>query len=172
MTIRDMQRSDFERLIEIFTQGISGNLATFTTAAPSWESWNAAHAESCRLVAEENGEVIGWAALTPHGGACAYSGVAEVSIYIDEKLKGKGAGRALLEALITASEREGYWTLEAVIVAENTPSRALFEASGFRYVGYRKKIGRTPDGVWHDTVIYERRSEAVARQSGVLSVER
>lgn len=168
MTIRAMKRSDFERMKEIFTQGINGNLATFTTVAPSWERWNAAHAESCRLVADEGGEVIGWAALTPHGGACAYSGVAEVSIYIDDNHKGKGAGRALLEALVTASEREGYWTLEAVIVAENAPSRALFEASGFRYVGCREKIGRTPDGVWHDTVIYERRSETVARQRAAL----
>ena len=161
MTIRAMQRSDFERAMEIFTQGIDGNLATFTTAAPSWESWSAAHARECRFVADEGGEVIGWAALTPHGGACAYSGVAEVSIYIDGAHKGKGAGRALLKSLIDASQREGYWTLEAVIVAENAPSRALFEASGFRFVGYREKIGRTPDGVWHDTVIYERRSGAV-----------
>lgn len=92
----------------------------------------------------------------------AYAGVAEASIYIGEKYKRKGIGQALLEALIHSSEQNGFWTLQGLITAENTPSLALFRKCGFREVGVREKIGRTPDGVWHDVVLVERRSKVIA----------
>jgi phosphinothricin acetyltransferase len=74
--------------------------ATFQLTAPEWEAWNKEHLSHSRLVALENDEVIGWAALTPVSGRCIYSGVAEVSIYVSGQSRGKGIGMKLLAALI------------------------------------------------------------------------
>lgn len=63
----------------------------------------------------------------------------------------------LLEALIEAAESEGYWTLQAQILRPNAPSRALHLKSGFREVGYRERYGHR-NGIWHDVMLYERRS--------------
>lgn len=72
----------------------------------------------------------------------------------------QGIGSALLNALFDASEKEGYWTLEAEIIAENRASLALHRKYGFREVGYREKLGHR-QGVWHDVILLERRSQLV-----------
>jgi L-amino acid N-acyltransferase YncA len=59
--------------------------------------------------------------------------------------------------MIAESERDGYWTLQAQIMAENTASRALHKKCGFREVGFRERYGHL-DGVWHDVILMERRS--------------
>ncbi len=66
----------------------------------------------------------------------------------------------LLMALIEASEIEGYWTLEAEIIAGNEASLALHNKCGFRKVGYRENLGHR-QGVWHDVILLERRSAIV-----------
>ncbi len=66
-------------------------------------------------------------------------------------------GSALLQALIAASEAEGYWTLQAQILAPNAASRALHRKNGFREVGYRERLGHIGD-LWHDVIVLERRS--------------
>ena len=63
-----------------------------------------------------------------------------------------------MEGLIEASEADGYWTLQAQIMAENLPSIALHRKCGFREVGYRERYGHL-DGVWHDVMLFERRSD-------------
>ena len=72
---------------------------------------------------------------------------------------GCGIGAALLKALISASEREGYWTLQAQVLALNAASRALHAKIGFREIGYRERLGHV-DGHWHDVILMERRSTA------------
>lgn len=160
--IRAMRDEDAQSVLSIYSQGIRTNLATFTARVPSWDEWNGNHAENCRLVYEENGKTLGFAALIRHAGAPAYNGVAELSLYVDESARGRGVGRQLLSALIEASEKAGYWTLESVITADNAASVALHRALHFRLVGRRKRISYTPDGVWHDTLIFERRSPVIA----------
>ena len=64
----------------------------------------------------------------------------------------------MLETLITVSEADGYWTLQAQILARNQASRALHRKCGFREVGYRERYGHI-DNVWHDIVLLERRSD-------------
>ncbi|NIM12934.1 MAG: GNAT family N-acetyltransferase, partial [Candidatus Aminicenantes bacterium] len=58
-----------------------------------------------------NNEILGWVALSPVSGRCVYGGVAEVSVYVGQKARGKGVGLGLMEVLVNASETEGYWTL-------------------------------------------------------------
>jgi L-amino acid N-acyltransferase YncA len=82
--------------------------------------------------------------------------VAEVSIYIGERSRGRGVGRVLLSALIEASESAGIWTLQAGIFPENTASIELHRRAGFRIVGIREKLG-CMHGRWRDVVLMERR---------------
>jgi phosphinothricin acetyltransferase len=78
-------------------------------------------------------------------------------VYVSSGARGQGIGRALIEAIIAASEAEGFWTLQAHIIAGNTPSRELFRVCGFREIGVRERLGHI-DEVWHDVVLTERRS--------------
>jgi phosphinothricin acetyltransferase len=161
MKIRTMEPEDWQKVSAIWKQGIDTNIASFRSEVMSYEDWDNAHLKKCRLVAEDNDEVAAFAVLTPHGGCCAYSGVAEVSIYVDEHHRNKGIGKKLLNELVKQAEAEGLWTLESVIIAENTTSIELHRHCGFNTVGRHEKIGYTPDGVWHDTVVLEYRSKKI-----------
>lgn len=82
----------------------------------------------------------------------------EVSLYVGADSRSRGVGKALLLELIARSEAKGYWTLMSSVFAENSASRALHKACGFREVGYREKITVAADGKWHDTILIERRN--------------
>lgn len=157
MTVRAMTAADWPAVRAIYEDGIATGHATFETSAPAWEQWDGDHLEACRLVAEDAGEVLGWAALTQVSGRCVYAGVAEVSIYVAPAAHGRGIGQRLLSALIDQSERAGLWTLQAGIFPENDASVALHERCGFRIVGRREKLGKT-NGAWRDVLLLERRS--------------
>jgi L-amino acid N-acyltransferase YncA len=145
----------------IYEAGIATGQATFTTSAPTWEVWDASHLAPCRLVATNAAaQVLGWAALTPVSGRQVYAGVAEVSIYIAAEARGRGVGKHLLAALVTESEQQGLWMLQAGIFPENAASLALHASQGFRTVGRRERIGQLR-GRWHDTLLLERRSPVV-----------
>jgi phosphinothricin acetyltransferase len=155
-----MTESDWPMVRTIYEQGIKTGNATFEMEVPSWKEWNTQHLVACRLVAKMQRAVVGWAALTPTSGRCAYGGVAEVSVYVAGPAQGQGVGKALLRALVAESERAGIWTLQAGIFPENVVSLALHERCGFRTVGVRERLGQM-DGVWRDVVLLERRSRIV-----------
>lgn len=157
MTIEPLTADHYQSVKKIYEQGIATGQATFQTSAPEWEEWNQSHVAHSRFVAIEKNEVVGWAALTPVSGRCVYAGVAEISVYIDERYRGKGIGRRLLQHLISESESNNIWTLQAGIFPENISSLKIHESLGFRKVGYREKIGQLK-GVWRDTVLLEKRS--------------
>ncbi len=158
-----MGAEDWPAVARIFEQGIATGNATFERAAPSWERWSAARCPEPRLVARDASGVIGWAALSPVSTRQVYRGVGAVSIYVAPADSRRGVGRALLDELIRASERAGFWTLQAGIFPENTASIALHEGCGFRLMGTHEHIGQMADGRWRDVVLYERRSELVGR---------
>jgi L-amino acid N-acyltransferase YncA len=160
MNITPMSEAHWAAVREIYAQGIATRNATFETALPDWAEWDARHLSMCRLVALRGDEVVGWAALSAVSSREVYRGVAEVSVYVANRAQGKGIGSALLASLIAGSERNGIWTLQAGILAENDASIHLHEKAGFRIVGCREKIGRL-DGQWRDTVLMERRSTVV-----------
>ena len=157
LTLKALRPEHWPRVARIFEEGIRAG-GTFATEAPSWESWNASH--SLRLVAEADGEVVGWAALEPTSPRHAYRGVARSAVYVTESVRGQGVGRTLMTELIARSEREGIWTLEAAMFPENEASVALHLSVGFRIVGTRERLGQR-DGVWRDVLLLERRSEVV-----------
>lgn len=152
--------ADWPWVRAIYLQGIATGNATFETEAPSWEEWDANHLRPCRLAARQAGLGIGWAALNPVSRRTCYSGVAEVSVYVGDAHRGNGVGRALLQALISESERHGLWTLQAAGMAENAASLRLLQGCGFRVVGRRERVARL-HGVWRDTILTERRSAVI-----------
>jgi L-amino acid N-acyltransferase YncA len=158
--IRDLRPGDWPEVARIYAQGIATRNATFETELPGWEDWDRAHLREHRLVAETDGELVGWIALTPVSGRCCYAGVAEISAYVAETARGHGVGTTLLERVIESTERAGIWTLETGVFPENETSLALLERFGFREVGVRERIGQL-DGVWRDVVFLERRSEVI-----------
>ena len=159
LVVRELRTEDWPSVRAIYEEGIRSGDATFETEAPSWDAWDAAHPD-LRLVSVRDGEVVGWAALSPFSSRCCYRGVGEVSVYISEEARGRGVGRALLERLVDRSEQRGYWTLTAGIFPENEASLRLHGACGFREVGVHERLGES-NGVWRDVVWLERRSEAV-----------
>jgi L-amino acid N-acyltransferase YncA len=154
--VRPLRPDDYPAVAAIFAEGIASGLATFETAVPDWEEWDAAHLPEHRFVAELDGEVAGWCAVVPYSRRAVYRGVGEESVYVAAQARGRGAGRALLEAVIASARAGGLWTLQAGIFPDNVASLELHRALGFREVGVRERIGRL-DGVWRDVVLFELR---------------
>lgn len=156
--IRPAVESDWPQIKQIYEAGMDSGLATFETKAPSYEYWSDSETSNCRLVIESGTQILGFCKLLLVSKRPVYSGVGEVSIYIDPGHSGKGIGQKLMEALIQASEQQGFWTLEAKIFPENEASIRLHKNNGFREVGVRERIGKR-DGIWRDNVLLERRSQ-------------
>lgn len=158
--IEKLKEEHWDRVRQIYLEGIASGHATFETDAPPWEQWNVSHLTHSRFVASADGTVTGWAALSPVSNRCVYGGVAEVSVYIGRDHRGCGIGRTLLDALVRSSEQNGIWTLQAGVFPENEGSVRLHLACGFREVGRRDRIGKMNDA-WRDTLLLERRSTVV-----------
>ncbi len=165
INIRAMTESDWSSVAEVYREGIETGHATFETSVPTWERWDEAHVDSCRFVAELDGDVVGWAGLSVVSDRCVYGGVGEVSVYVGSSGRGKGVGTLLLSSLVEASEKAGFWSLQAGMFPENGGSIALHAKCGFRQVGRRERIGKMDlgpmKGKWRDVLLFERRSAAV-----------
>jgi L-amino acid N-acyltransferase YncA len=156
LAIRGMTPADWPAVEAIYAEGIATGNATFETETPSWAEFDAGRDDDHRLVALDDGVIAGWAALSPTSRRTCYSGVAEHSVYVSSEARGRGVGRALLEALLASADAGGVWTIQTNIFPENGASLALHERVGFRVVGRRERIAQL-DGVWRDTLLLERR---------------
>lgn len=158
LILRPISSADYPQIRDIYLEGIATGHATFETDAPDWEGWNGKFLRACRVVAERDGEVLGWAALSPVSDRCVYGGVAEVAVYVADRARGEGMGTILLKALVQNSEESGLWTLQAGIFPENVSSVRIHEKCGFRVIGTRERLGKMGDE-WRDVLLMERRSE-------------
>lgn len=163
--IDTMKPEDWEQVRSIYLEGICTGNSTFESETPDWEKWDCSHLLEHRLVVREDGQIIAWAALSPVSDRCIYSGVAEVSLYVAARRRGKNVGSILLQAVIRSTEKAGLWTLQGGIFPENIPSLRLIGKHGFREIGRRKKIGKMTygplAGTWRDVILVERRSTVV-----------
>src|SRR4051794_11587177 len=115
LIVETMTPADWQAVRAIYREGIATGNATFDTDAPDGEPWDRSHLPAGRLVARAVETLVGWAALSPVSPRPVYAGVAEVSLYVAASARGHGVGKALLRALIEASERAGIWTLQGSI---------------------------------------------------------
>jgi phosphinothricin acetyltransferase len=153
-----MTVQDSARVLEIYKMGLETRNATFETNVPSWSDWDSNHISHSRFVYVDNDKILGWVALSPYSKRLVYSGVAEVSIYVDIQTLSKGIGSSLIDQVIASSEEQSIWTLCSSVFSDNTATLKLHEKFGFRVIGFREKIARLDD-TWRDTILLERRSK-------------
>ena len=156
-----MTVTDAHDVLAIYQAGLDTGEASFETRAPDWTAFDKACLAAHRFVAtDDEGRVLGWAAVKPVSPRPVYAGVVELSVYVGAHARGRGVGKALLGELIASTEAAGIWTLQAGVFPQNASSLALHRSCGFRVVGTRERVGRH-HGRWRDVVLLERRSPVV-----------
>lgn len=161
MDVIPMTAAHADGVLAVFPEGIATGHATFEHAVPTWPAFDASHLPGHRFVAVADDRVLGWVAASPVSRRAVYGGVLEASLYVGEAARGRGVGRALLDALLASAAADGAWTVQSSVFPENTGSLALHAAAGFRVVGTRERLGRMSHGPlagsWRDVLLLERR---------------
>jgi L-amino acid N-acyltransferase YncA len=155
LTARPATIDDVPRITAIYNQGIEDRSATFETQPRTevtirgWiDSWYPL------IVVERAGGIVAWASTSSYRPRDCYAGIAEFSVYVDRAARGKGAGRAAVQALIDAARNAGLEKLVSRVFVENNASRRLLGSIGFREVGVYERHAKLDD-VWRDVVIVE-----------------
>ena len=149
-----------EAVLAIYATGIATGNATFETDVPSRKTLESKWLPEHRWIAEVDGQVAGWAALSQVSSRDCYSGVAENSLYVGEGYRSRGIGKALIRQQVVAADEAVLWTLQTSIFPENRASLALHHQAGFRTLGVRERIAQH-HGIWRDTVFIERRNQTI-----------
>ena len=156
ITTRPATPADVAAIAKIYNQGIEDRIATFETRPRTPEEitrwFDGVHPI---VVAEEAGQVVGFASTSSYRPRDCYSKTAEFSVYVGRDHRGRQVGRQALGALIEESRKAGLHKLVSRIFPENVASRAACRAAGFREVGVYKEHGQL-EGEWKDCVIVER----------------
>ena len=158
--VRRAGADDAAATAAIYAHHVAHGTASFDTE-PRSEADMAARIQECGargwpfLVAEADGEVIGYAYATQFRDRPAYRSTCENSVYIAPDAIGQGVGTHLLAALIEASERAGFRQMIAVVGGGEPASVALHLKAGFREAGRMESVGRK-HGRWLDTVYLQR----------------
>lgn len=162
-TTRPARASDAPAIAAIHNQGIEERVATFETD-PRRDKAVAEQIEAgeLMLVAELDGEVLGFASVGPYSTRAAYAGVGEASIYVERAARGRGVGSALVESMAAAAAERGLHKLVGRLFTSNEPSVALFRRHGFAEVGVHRRHAQL-DGNWRDVLLVERLVGAAAR---------
>lgn len=163
--IQPMTAGDWPQVEAIYRAGIATGNATFEAEPPNWEQFDANKLHVGRLVAAGvDGTIAGWVAASPVSTREVYRGVVEHSVYVDRAAAGRGIGRHLVEAFLTAALDAGIWTVQSSIFLENAASLALHDRAGFRRIGMRERIALMTygpwAGQWRDTVLVEYRQSS------------
>jgi phosphinothricin acetyltransferase len=159
--LRPAEPADLPAIHAIYTPEVLEGTATFELEPPDEAELGTRLAKIRALglpwlVAELEGRVAGYAYAAPHRDRPAYRFTMEDSVYIARDARGRGAGRALLAAVLEESRRAGIRQMVAVIGdSANTGSIALHAACGFAYTGVLRDVGYK-FGRWIDTVLMQR----------------
>ena len=150
MTIRTAMPADAAAIAAIYNQGIAERIATFETEPRTAAQIAAQLTEKGdrfpSIAVECEGRIIAFAGAGPYRSRPCYAGVAEHSVYVDLRARGRGAGKAALEALIASYEARGFWKLLSRIFPENKASLALHVRPAGE-AGIQGDRGRLPLGL-------------------------
>ncbi len=146
MQIRPANSNDLQQILDIYNHAIVHTTAVYDYVPHTLEmrqQWFAAKQEQGYpvLVAEENSNIKGFAALGPFRAWAAYKYTVENAVYVKKAEQGMGIGKLLMKELIVEAKRIGFHTIVAGIDAENLPSIRLHERLGFREVACFKEVG-------------------------------
>lgn len=171
ITIRVAEVLDAEALLALYAPYVTETAISFETVVPTVREFRRRITTTLEhypyLVAERDGEILGYAYTGPFVGRAAYDWAAEVSIYVRWGMRGQGVGRALYEALEAVSRAQHLINLEACIGVPAgaddeylTHNSADFHAHmGYRLVGRFErcgyKFGRWYDMIWMEKIIGE-----------------
>jgi phosphinothricin acetyltransferase len=164
---RAARPGDLPAIVAIYNSTIASREVTADTepvSVASRQKWFDDHDPARRplWVIHEAGDdthdpaVIGWMSYSDFYGRPAYSGTAEVSIYIAENWRGKGLGKYCLEQAIAYAPSIAVHTLLGFIFGHNAPSLGLFKKFGFQSWAHLPRVA-TLDGVERDLVIMGKR---------------
>lgn len=157
MKIRDAREPDLPVIIKIYNAAIATRVSTAQLEPVTLEQrrhWLKDHSSNRRpfWVLEINGEVVAWLTLKSFLSRGAYRDTAEVSVYVDERFRRRGVGRALLAEAINRAPALGLNAMVGLIFAHNKPSLRLFEQVGFEKWGLLPRVARL-DEVERDLTI-------------------
>jgi phosphinothricin acetyltransferase len=160
MKIRDAVESDLPAIIDIYNAAIATRISTAQLEPVTVESrrrWLTEHAPDRHpfWVMECDGQIAGWLTIKPFLPRCAYSGTAELSVYVDQKFRRRGVARTLLEEAIARAPQLEITAMVGLIFAHNEPSLRLFEQVGFARWGLLPQVALL-DGVHRDLTIMGR----------------
>jgi L-amino acid N-acyltransferase len=145
LSIRPAGESDVPSITEIYNEAILTTTGTFDTEPRSVNDrvlWFRAHdSRHPVLVGVVDGRVVGWGSLTVWSDRSAYEHTGEVSVYVAERSRGRGTGRALLRGLVGAAAAHGYHSLLARVAEGNEASLRLHTSQGFVSVGVMREVG-------------------------------
>lgn len=147
---------DAVAIARIYNEGIDDRVATFETRHRTAEDiavWFGTRYPV--VVVEDCGEVVGFASTSLYRPRECYDGIAEYSVYVARRARGRGVGRLALTALFAAAREAGFWKLVSRIFPENVSSLQLMKSLGFREVGTYYKHAKL-DGQWRNVVIVEK----------------
>jgi L-amino acid N-acyltransferase YncA len=153
---RAARLDDATAIAAIYNEGIADRIATFETEPRSTgqiAEWFTGR--QLVIVAETKDGPVAFAASFPYSARACYAGIGEFSVYVRRDYRGRGAGRAILAALIEAATAAGLHKLTSRVFPENIASRDLLKRLGFAEIGIHRRHGKL-DGVWRDCVIVER----------------
>jgi L-amino acid N-acyltransferase len=156
--IRRARVDDAEAIRRIYNAEVTGSTVTFDLVPRTAEeqvTWLVQRSGAyAALVADVDGQVLGFASLSPYRDRPAYSTTVEDSVYVDRDARGGGVGRALLEALVETARAHGFHTVIARVVGGHEASIALHRGVGFEEVGTEREVGRKL-GRWLDVVVMQ-----------------
>jgi len=159
--IRPSRDEDLPAITAIYAHHVLHGTGTFETDPPSAADMAARRADVLGrglpyIVAEEQGEILGFAYANWFKPRPAYRFSAEDSIYVADAARGCGVGRLLLDALCAAAEAAGVRKLLAVIGdSANAGSVGVHRAAGFTEIGVMRSVG-WKFGAWRDVVLMEK----------------
>ncbi|WP_410515261.1 arsinothricin resistance N-acetyltransferase ArsN1 [Paenibacillus sp. BR2-3] len=159
LTVRQATSDDIQSILRIYNQGIEDRIATLETDEKDlgyMEAWFQDHqGRYSVLVADRDGIVVGWASLNPYSHRCAYSGVADLSVYIDRESRGQGVGSSLLQALETKARELQFHKIVLFTFPFNQIGQGLYRKMGYREVGVFEKQG-IMDNQYIDVMVMEK----------------